>query len=138
MAQWIEFVGNHYLLVAAFFMILGALLVTESRKSGKGVSIHEAVQLINKSAAVVLDVRGVNDFKEGHIVDAINIPVSELNKRLGELDDYRNIPIIVTCAVGQHAGTVGRQLTAAGFSNVVRLSGGISAWRAASLPVIKS
>lgn len=137
MAQWVEFIGNHYLLVAAFFVILGALMVTESRKSGQGVSPQAAVQLMNKSGAKVLDVRSANDFKEGHIVDAINIPLAELGKRVGELDDYRNIPIIVTCAIGQHAGMAGRQLTEAGFTNVVRLGGGISAWRAASLPVIK-
>lgn len=137
MAQWVEFIGNHYLLVSAFFVILGALMVTESRKSGQGVSPQAAVQLMNKSGAKVLDVRSANDFKEGHIVDAINIPLAELGKRVGELDDYRNIPIIVTCAIGQHAGMAGRQLTEAGFTNVVRLGGGISAWRAASLPVIK-
>lgn len=137
MAQWVEFIGNHYLLVAAFFIILGALMVTESRKSGQGVSPQAVVQLMNKSGAVVLDVRSANEFKEGHIVDAINIPLAELGKRLGELDDYRNIPIIVTCAIGQHTGMAGRQLTAGGFTQVIRLSGGISAWRAASLPVIK-
>jgi len=137
MAQWVEFIGNHYLLVSAFFVILGALMVTESRKGGQGVSPQGAVQLMNKSGAKVLDVRGAKDFQEGHIVDAINIPLTELGKRLGELDDYRNIPIIVTCAIGQHAGMAGRQLTGAGFTHVVRLGGGISAWRAASLPVIK-
>ena len=112
-------------------------MVTESRKSGQGVSPQAAVQLINKSNAVVLDIRSVNEFKEGHIVDAINIPLAELTKRVGKLDDYRNIPIIVICAIGQHAGMAGRQLTEAGFAQVIRLSGGISAWRAASLPVIK-
>lgn len=137
MAQWIEFIANHYLLVAAFFIILGALLVTESRKSGQGVSPQAAVQLMNKSNAIVLDVRSVNEFKEGHIVDAINIPFAELSKRLGELDTYRKLPIIVTCAIGQHSGMAGRQLTDAGFEQVIRLSGGISSWRAASLPVIK-
>jgi rhodanese-related sulfurtransferase len=137
MAQWIEFISNHYLLVAAFFIILGALLVTESRKSGQGVSPQAAVQLMNKSNAVVLDVRSVNEFKEGHIVDAMNIPFAELSKRLGELDAYRSLPIIVICAIGQHSGMAGRQLTDAGFEHVIRLSGGISSWRAASLPVIK-
>lgn len=137
MAQWVEFIGNHYLLVAAFITILGALIVTESHKSGQGISPQAAVQLMNKSGAVVLDIRSANEFKEGHIVDAINIPLAELTKRIGELDDFRNIPIIVTCAIGQHTGMAGRQLTQAGFTNVARLSGGISAWRAVSLPVIK-
>lgn len=137
MAQWIEFVGNHYLLVAAFFIVLGALMVTESRKSGKSVSPQMAVQLMNKSGAVVLDVRSPSDYKEGHITDAINIPLADLAKRLAELDAYRNTPIIVTCAIGQHSGMAGRQLTHEGFTQVVRLDGGISAWRGASLPVIK-
>jgi rhodanese-related sulfurtransferase len=137
MAQWLEFIVNHYLLVAAFFMVLGVLLITESRKSGKTVSPQMAVQLMNKSDAVVVDVRGANDFKEGHIVDAINIPVTELTRRLAELDAYRTRSVIVVCAMGQHAGLVGRQLTHAGFTQVVRLDGGMSAWRAAGLPVIK-
>lgn len=137
MAQWIEFISNHYLLVSAFFVILGALMVTESRKSGKSVSPQMAVNLMNKSAAVVLDVRSANDFKAGHIVGAINIPLVDLTKRLTELENYRQSPVIVACALGQHAGMAGRQLTQAGFTDVVRLAGGISAWRAASLPVIK-
>lgn len=135
--QLIEFALAHYLLVSAFFVVLGALIVTESHKSGKTVSLTAAVQMMNKSDAVVLDVRPTKEYKEGHILNAINIPLVELKKRITELEVHREKPVIVVCAVGQHAGMAGKELTHVGFNQVVRLDGGMNTWRTAGLPVIK-
>jgi rhodanese-related sulfurtransferase len=137
MAQWLEFISAHYVLVSIFSALLGALLILESRRGGQSVSTASATHLINKSDAVVVDIRSEKEFNQGHIVGAINIPFSDLKQRINELDVYRNNPIIVACAIGQHAGVVGAQLKQAGFNNVVRLSGGVNGWKAGGLPLVK-
>ena len=57
---------------------------------------------------------------------------------MGELDKHKSSPIILVDAMGQQAGSAGRQLRAAGFENVMRLNGGISSWKESSLPLVKS
>ena len=65
------------------------------------------------------------------------LPVTELDKRISELDKHKQKPVIVVCNLGQTAGAASKKLKAAGFENVVRLSGGMTEWKAQSLPVIK-
>ncbi|MCB1692530.1 MAG: rhodanese-like domain-containing protein, partial [Pseudomonadales bacterium] len=67
----------------------------------------------------------------------INIPYSNLDSRLGELEEYKERPVVVVCKIGQHAGTAGRKLRAQGFTDVRRLAGGMAEWSGASLPVVK-
>lgn len=135
--QFAEFLGNHPFLAAAFLVVMTLLVVTEGRKAGKTVSTQQATTLINRENAVVVDLRSKKDYAAGHIVDSINIPFDSLEKRLSELDKYKGRPIILACASGQHAGSCAKQLKAAGHDNVSRLSGGMSSWRADSLPVVK-
>jgi rhodanese-related sulfurtransferase len=94
--------------------------------------------MVNRENAVILDIRDNKDFKAGHIVDAINIPFSNLDKRVEELEKYKQQPIIIVCKMGQHAGAVGSKLKALEFVEVRRLGGGMAEWSAANLPVIKS
>ncbi len=85
----------------------------------------------------MLDLRERKEFTEGHIIDAINIPQASLDSRLNELEPYRESPVIVACKMGQQAGAAGNILRKAGFSNVMRLSGGMTGWRGDNLPVVK-
>ena len=81
--------------------------------------------------------RDQKEFSEGHIVDAVNIPHAALGSRLSEIERHKQKPIVVTCKMGQHAGTAGTVLRKAGFENVSRLKGGIMEWRNQNLPVVK-
>ena len=137
MARLFEFVSNHLLLVGVFVTLLVLFIMNEARRGGRSVSAQELVNLVNRDKAVVVDVRDRKEFAAGHIVDAINIPFATLEKRMSELDSYRERPIVVTCKMGQHAGAAGALLRKAGFENVMRLSGGIAEWRNSSLPVVK-
>jgi rhodanese-related sulfurtransferase len=102
------------------------------------VTTNTLVNMVNRDNAVILDIRDNKDFKAGHIVDAINIPFSNLDKRVGELEKYKQRPIIIVCKMGQHAGGVGSKLKALDFAEVHRLGGGMAEWSAANLPLIKS
>ncbi|MBL6689923.1 MAG: rhodanese-like domain-containing protein, partial [Pseudomonadales bacterium] len=66
-----------------------------------------------------------------------NFPLATFDSRVGELDTYKEKPVVLVCKMGQHAGAVGRKLKAQGFEDVRRLSGGMAEWTANSLPVVK-
>lgn len=135
-ANLIEFVSNHYVLVSIFVVLLILLVITESQKGGKSLSNRDLTALVNRDEGVVLDVRAKKEFDAGHIVDALNIPYDKLVSRLGELEKHKARTIVVVDAMGQHAGAACRELKKAGFT-AARLSGGIASWRGENLPVVK-
>lgn len=103
----------------------------------KEVSPAEAVLLINRENALVLDVREENEFAAGHIPAAKNIPLAKLIERAGEIRKYQQKPIVVNCQAGVRSGNACGQLQKAGFTNVSSLKGGLNAWNDAKLPVAK-
>jgi len=137
MEQLIEFATNHWELFAALIATLALLVFSESKKGGTSLSTHAAVQLINKENAAVVDIRLKKEFKTGHITNSINIPYADLDRRIGELEKYRNRPIIIVCNLGQTASGAVKKLNDAAFANVARLSGGITEWKTQNLPVHK-
>lgn len=137
MEQVFEFIGNHLLLVGAFVALLALFIRNEMSRGGRSVSAQELVDLVNKSDAVVLDVRDAKEFDAGHIVGAINVPHAQLESRMAELNNHKDKPIVIACKMGQHSGMAGALLGKAGFENVSRLTGGIMEWRNQNLPVVK-
>lgn len=136
--QLLEFVQNHPLLVGAFLLVLVAWLIYETRSaSTNAVTSTQATQLINREDAVVLDIRETKDFKAGHIAGARNIPQSNIDSRMSELNKVKNQPIIVVCKQGQGSGVVQAKLAKAGFERVLKLKGGMAQWQADSLPMVK-
>lgn len=138
MAKFIEFSLRHWQLVLAFIGLAVALIITESKRAGKTISSASAVRLMNQHEALVLDLREPKEFMQGHITGAMNIPFAAMKDRLAELEAYKDKPIILVCKIGQHSGTVGKQLHQAGFTQVCRLFSGMSGWQADGLPVLKT
>ncbi|MGB4247362.1 MAG: rhodanese-like domain-containing protein [Pseudohongiellaceae bacterium] len=137
MAQFIEFVGNHWILSTLWVALVTALILHRSKTSGESVSAQQAVMLINRSDAVVVDIRDKKDFDAGHIVDAIHIPLAKLGTRVTEIEKHKAAPVIVACRLGQHSADAVKVLKSAGFTNVLRLAGGMTEWRAQSLPLVQ-
>ena len=138
MEQFFSFMGNHPILVGTFLLLLFLFFRNERTRAGATVGTQELVRLVNKENAVVLDVRERNEFIEGHIVDALNIPFASLESRLDEISQHKETPIVIACKMGQHSGAAGTLLRKNGFTNVTRLTGGYAEWRAQNLPVVKS
>lgn len=136
MAQFVEFVGNHWILSSLWLALLTALILYRSKTGSQSVSPQQAVTLINRKDGVVLDIRDKKEFEAGHIVDAINIPSGKLTTRLPELDKFKARPVIVVCKMGQHSSDACKALTTAGFEQVVRMQGGMAEWRGQNLPVV--
>lgn len=138
MDRLVEFVTNHWMLSGAFVALLSLLIVTESRRGGRGVSPSLVGSLVNRENGVILDIRTDAEFRAAHIGNSINIPLAQLASRLGELEKHRGKPVIVVCNMGSSAGEAVRQLAKAGHEQVFRLSGGITAWRGENLPVVRA
>ena len=96
-----------------------------------------ALQLINHKNALVLDVREEGEYKLGHILNSRLIPLGKLNERIGELEKYKEQPIVVVCRTGSRSGMACSALAKHGFTQAYNLAGGVTAWQKAVLPVEK-
>ena len=137
MALFLEFVAQQWLLVAALLAAVGMLFFHETRKSGPSLSPQQAINMVNGRDGLFLDLRDGGDFKQGHIVEALNIPVAKLPSRMAELEKYKTRPIVLVCKMGQQAGVAGQQLKAAGYEEVYKMSGGMMEWGNLQLPTVK-
>ncbi|GAA0767670.1 rhodanese-like domain-containing protein [Ideonella azotifigens] len=130
------FVQNWYLIAAA--LVSGGLLALPSLRRGAqggGVSPAEAVRLINREKAVVVDVCEPAEYAAGHVVGARSVPLDTLEKAGKELPSNKTLPLVVVCASGARANKAAALLRQRGHENVQVLAGGMRAWREANLPV---
>ena len=132
-----KFILDHIFLVSIATASGLALLLPALQPRGKRASILEATQLINRAKTTILDVRTPEQFAAGHLRDAKNIPLSDLESRIGELDKQKTKAIVVVCQQGSRADKAVKMLQKAGFDDVVSLDGGLTAWTAAGLPTVK-
>jgi rhodanese-related sulfurtransferase len=134
-----EFISKNIFLVMVALVSGGMLLWPLLRRGAGGpwVNTLEATQLINRSDALVIDLRPAEEFAKGHILGAKNIPLADLERRKGELDKHKAKPLIVHCDTGTSAGGGVALLRKDGFGSVHNLAGGYAAWQAAGLPVQK-
>jgi len=95
------------------------------------------MQLINRNNALVLDVREQGEYDGGHIINSRLIPARQVKERIGELEKYRNRPIVVVCRSGSRAVPITSWLGKQGFKETYLLNGGILAWQKANLPLEK-
>lgn len=136
-----EFIQHNALLIG---LALGSgmmLLIPMFKKSAGGVpsvTPAEAVTLINRSHALVLDVRDDAEFAGGHIADALHIPLADLESRLAELKKYKSKPVLVNCQRGARSAKACEILRKAEFSQLHNLQGGLDAWQQAKLPLVKT
>ena len=140
MDTYLEFIGNHVLLVAGLLASFFLLVFTELQRKARGVMSvdpQEAVKLINADAAVV-DFRTAEAFSRGHIVNAKNIPHDELDEKLQKLERFKGKPILAVCDAGLSSAKVVNKLRAQGMDNVYGLKGGLNTWSEASLPLVSS
>lgn len=95
----------------------------------------QATLLMNREDALVLDVREAAEWSSGHITGARHITLGQLEKRMSELEKFKDKPIIVICASGNRSSSACGQLKKSGFAKVFSLAGGIAGWRDSSLPL---
>jgi rhodanese-related sulfurtransferase len=132
----VEFILQNWLLIAVA-VVSGVMLMRPNLMAGgAGVSVGtaEAVRLINREKAVLLDVSEPREFQAEHASNARNVPFGELEKS-AELPKNKTVPVVLLCPSGARAGRGASLLRRQGFERAVAISGGTRAWRDASLPI---
>ena len=140
LAQISEFAMNHPYLVIAFAVLLALVFFNEMKIATQrfaSLTPAAAVQLMNNEDVVVLDVRESAETIGGKIARAVQIPVSAVTKRVGELEKYKDKTMLVYCKTGARAGVACKELSKNGFDKVYSLNGGLIAWQEAHLPLSK-
>lgn len=139
-AMTIKFVLDNILYIGAA-LLSGGMLLWPIIRGGIGgaarVNTLQATMMINQQDALILDVREPAEYARGHILNARNIPLAQLDSRAGDLQRYKSKPIIVHDATGTRAAAALSVLKKKGFDNVAQLNGGFAAWLQAGLPVAK-
>lgn len=138
MDKLLEFTGNHTLLVLGLTISFFVVVFSELRRKASGlvnVETTAAVQLINNDAAII-DLRSVDAYAKGHIVNAKNIPSDELEAKMSQLGELKSTPIIAVCDAGVTSTKTVNTLRSAGFESVYGLKGGMAGWMQAGLPVV--
>jgi len=135
-----EFVTKYWYLVAGIIVVVSLLIVGPMGRRRYGIqalSNGEAIRLINHEHAVVLDVRENDEFRAGHIRDAVHAPLGGLMADLPRLAKHRERPIIVCCRTSNRSGRAAVMLRQQEFPTVHILGGGMTGWESDGLPVVK-
>lgn len=133
------FMAHHLGLTYLFAATLVALMFVEflrGKRTQVLVAAPQAVTLINRNNAVVIDIRNNEQFKTGHIIDAVCIPLQPMAEASKKLEKYKNKPLILVCQNGSDSQKAAATLKGAGF-NAVAILGGIRSWSESDLPLVK-
>ncbi len=134
-----SFIVNNWMLISIALVSGGLLLwpVIQGAATA-GLTPAAAVQLINREKAMVVDVCETNEFAAGHVTGAKNIPLGELEAKLGAAVKNKTLPLILVCQTGARSGRATAIAKKLGYEQAQSLGGGLAAWRAANLTVEKS
>jgi rhodanese-related sulfurtransferase len=140
MQRFLEYLASHPLLVGGTALLALAVLayeVYQARNSGQAVGPMDAVRLLNQGA-VMVDVRSREQFDAGHVIEARNVPLAEVGQSVETLKRFKDKAVLVCCESGMTSSGGAKLLRAQGFTKVVNLRGGLQAWRAENLPLVKT
>ncbi|PSJ41100.1 rhodanese-like domain-containing protein [Zobellella taiwanensis] len=141
MQEYLDFAASHPLLTMVWLGLASTVIYMTIMSKLTKVQIvpaQQAVLLINKQDAAVVDIRPAEEFRKGHVAGAINLPNSQLKaNNLNLIEKFKDKPLVLVCETGMTTSSAGRLLTKAGFKQVFALRGGMADWRSQNLPVTK-
>ncbi|MEC5320918.1 rhodanese-like domain-containing protein [Brenneria populi subsp. brevivirga] len=141
MQEIMPFISKHPILSVAWvalFVVVIVLTVKSKLSKVKEVVRGEAIRLINKEDAVIVDIRNRDDYRRGHIANAFNLLPNEIkNGSVGELEKHKTQPVIVVCANGISSRDAANDLLKAGFERVLVLKDGLTGWSGENLPLVR-
>lgn len=141
MKQFLQFIQNHWALCSTFGTVL-ALLIFEELKNQVGgipkVSVQNATLLLNRENAATFDLRNQKAFASGHILGSVNIARTDFDAHMKKIEPYKNHAVLLVDDTDAGAAAIGTKLQKHGFTKIHILSGGLSAWKDAHLPLTKN
>ena len=136
------FVSKHPIISLVWVALLISVIVLTVKglfSKVKTIPRSTAIALMNKEEAIVVDTRTRDDFRHGHIIDAVNLTPSEIkDNNLGEVEKHKNRPVILVSANGMELVKPAESLLKAGFERVFVLKDGLSGWTGDNLPLSRS
>nr|WP_236860977.1 rhodanese-like domain-containing protein [Candidatus Arsenophonus lipoptenae] len=140
MQEVIQFTNRHAILSITWITLLLSVIILTFKNllsKTKNITNIQAIQLINKSDAITIDIRPNDDFYKGHIINAINLTSLEIKKNnLKKIENYKQKFIIVVSANGLESSKPADKLVQYGFKHVFILKEGIKGWYNENLPLI--
>ena len=121
-------------LSSGFFLLLPVV----QGAAASGISPTEAVQCMNREKGVVVDVCGADEFAQGHVKGAVNVPLDQLESGLEKAVKNKATPVIMVCAAGARSKRAQAIAQKLGYEKVHSLNGGLKAWKEAHLPIAKA
>ncbi|MFM6999600.1 MAG: rhodanese-like domain-containing protein [Limnohabitans sp.] len=132
-----KFLLDNWMLIAVA-LASGVALIVPVLGKGSGLSPQDMVQLMNREKAIVIDVCSPEEFAQGHVIGAKNLPLGDLEAKLPQVAKNKATPVVMVCQVGARSARAAAIATKLGYQNVQSLAGGLKAWQAASMPVEKA
>ncbi len=133
-----KFIVDNWMLIL-IALSSGGMLAWPLIRGGTGGSLtaQGAVQLINRSRAVVVDVREPEEFAAGHVTGAKNIPLNQLDAKLASTVKNKTVPLLLVCATGSRAQRAVAMAKKLGYEQAQAIAGGLKSWKDANLPIEK-
>ena len=134
------FFGRHPMLSLALAGLTLAILYTEIARLFRGykaIKPAELTGLLNQGGALVVDLSAIADFEKGHVPGSRNVIPSQFDPQGKLLAGAKQSPVVLVCRNGMASADAAKKLKKAGFEQVHWLDGGIAAWDAAGLPLVK-
>ena len=134
------FFGRNPMLSMALAGLTVAIIYTEIARLFRGykaIKPAELTGLLNQGGALVVDLSAIADFEKGHLPGSRNIVPSQFDPEGKLLAGRKQSPVVLVCRTGMASAAAARRLRKAGFEQVYWLDGGIAAWEAAGLPLVK-
>ena len=137
MEQLSEFVVNHWILVT-LFCVMSSLLLSSFLNQVPSFTPGDAIIAVNRGDCLIVDVRSVDQFKKGHIGNAINLPLADITNSSEQLKKLKEKRVIACCDVGNLSNAAVKELRKQGFADALILKGGLNAWKASNYPLKES
>jgi rhodanese-related sulfurtransferase len=139
MQDFTQFIANHLELTYTLAGLLVLLMIVEFLRLKRNnflVNVKQAVHLINRENALIIDLRSKDIFKTGHIVDAQTLSPQDILTTPKKIEKYKNRPIILVDGTGADSQKIAAKMIKEGY-NIYTLSGGIRSWKEAEMPLVK-
>ena len=125
-------------MLIAVALASGVALIVPVLGKGSGLSPQDMVQLMNREKAVVIDVCSPEEFAQGHVIGAKNLPLGDVEAKLAQVVKNKATPVVMVCQVGARSARAAATAQKLGYDNAQSLAGGLKAWQAANMPVEKA
>jgi rhodanese-related sulfurtransferase len=140
MDRLLEYLAHHPWLAGATAVVVALIVVYEMRARSESlvsVTPQELIRLMNQGA-VVLDLRPPEQFQAGHLAGARQMSSEQILKAADTLRKHKEKAVVVYDDTGSLGAAAVRELASQGFTRAFALRGGLAAWRADNLPLVRA